>query len=75
MGLDNLTANYNLVKDEVIRALEREGHLNKKANEVAGDYVVVLHEADWYGRMWMKAQGIDPKKDGKALRIMVAKSV
>lgn len=52
MGLDDITTNSNAVKEEILKALEREGLLKESAEEISKKYAVVIYEPGWLGRIW-----------------------
>ena len=54
LGIDDLNTNANTTKETLLYALERDGLLTKKAEEIAANYVVVVHKKGWLGRLFDK---------------------
>jgi hypothetical protein len=51
---ETMLKNANVVKEVVLGALEREGLLTKKAEEIAPLYAIVMHKRGWLGQFWDK---------------------
>lgn len=58
---DNLTQNANVLKEAFLLALERDGLLKKKAEEIAASYVIVARQRGWFGRLFKRLSGEEPK--------------
>lgn len=71
LDIEEFTKNANVIKEEVLKALERDGLLKKSAVEIGEDYAVVISEPGWFGKMFHKLKG----EDKAALRIYVMKAV
>lgn len=54
LGIDDLNTNANTTKEALLYALERDGLLTKKAEEIAANYTVVVHKKGWLGRLFDK---------------------
>jgi hypothetical protein len=72
MDVEELMKISNAVKEEVLRALEKDGHLKKPAAEIAEEYVIVVSERTWLGKLFQKAK---EKDEDKGLRIYAMKIV
>lgn len=72
MDAEELMKISNVVKEEVLRALEKDGHLKKSAAEIADEYVVVVAERSWLGKLFQK---VKEKEEDKGLRIYAMKVV
>lgn len=71
MELDDLTRNGNQIKEQLLKALEREGLLTKPAEEISAKYAVVVSEPSWFGNLFARL-----KKDEKAaLRVYIMREV
>lgn len=71
MEIDDLTKIGNTIKDQLLKVLEREGHLTKPADEIGSKYVVVVSESTWFGALFSKL-----KKDEKpGLRVYIMREV
>ena len=68
----DLQAAMNTAKEATIVALEREGLLKKPSDEILRQYVVVINEPGWFGKMYDKLVGIPPEK---SFQVNVAKVV
>lgn len=71
MTSDDLTANANIVKEQVLAALSRDGLLKAPPEELAEKYTVVVVKPGILGKLFRKIQGVDPNR----LEIQVLKAV
>lgn len=71
MTSDDLTANANVVKEQVLAALSRDGLLKAPPEEIAEKYPVVVVKSGILGRLFRKIQGLEPNK----LEVQVLKAV
>ena len=54
---EELTKYMNAGKEALLLALEKEGLLTDKAETIAGNYAVVIHEKGVLGKTWDKLRG------------------
>ncbi len=71
MDLEDFQKSANVIKEEVLNALERDGLLKKPVAEIGNQYAVVIAEPAWFGKLFQKLKG--DKRD--AVRIFVMKDV
>jgi len=67
--VEDMTRDANAVKEAVVFALERDGLLNGRAEDVLSKYVVVLHEKGWLGRLFRRFNGEEDKGEGLAVTV------
>ncbi len=67
--------NYNIVKETLLKALEREGLLKEgvKAEDISADYAIILVKPGVLGSLWDKIRGYS--SDDKAEYFKVIKDV
>jgi hypothetical protein len=65
-----LTATANSVKEALLIKLERDGLLKQPGDDIAKNYVVVLHRPSWFGKLFASMCSIGKDE----LRITVLKA-
>lgn len=60
---EDYTRNANVIKEVLLQALERDGLLTKKASEIAASYAVVARKRGWFGMLFKRLAGEEPKDD------------
>jgi len=71
MDLEDFQKNANVIKEEILHALERDGLLKKPVSEIGDQYAVVIAEPGWLGKLFHKIKG----EERNAVRIYVMKQV
>lgn len=66
---EDLTKTANSVKECLLHALERDGLLTKKAEEICQTYAVVVSKPGWFGR-WFRAVRNEEKPGFVSIDIM-----
>lgn len=67
---EDMTKNANSLKETLLLALERDGLLKKKAEEIAASYVVVVRKRGWFGKFFKRLAGEEPKDDSMVMDIL-----
>jgi len=49
---EDLTTTANSVKEVLLDKLERDGLLKQPADDIAKNYVVVMHKPSWFGKLF-----------------------
>ncbi len=70
MTSDSLTENANVVKEALLARLEKDGHLKTPADELSKQYVALVHEPRWFGRLFASVLA---KEDRNNLRVTIGK--
>lgn len=69
MTHEDLNKNANAVKEAILGALERDGLLNKPADDICASYIVTLSEPGWFGRLFKRIRGQEAPKGTLAIDV------